>query len=122
MATNPYVNKVELADGTVVMDISSDTVTPGTLMAGATAHDRTGAAIVGTMSSQELIEINVTAAASTSVDIEDSRITADHVILNELQLVDIDLDYETSAGHLEIESSDGTSTIPAMHLILGIVA
>lgn len=50
MANNPYVNKVELADGTTLIDLSSDTITPGDLLAGVTAHDRSGAVIVGTLS------------------------------------------------------------------------
>lgn len=48
MANNPYVNKVELADGQTLIDISSDTVTPSSLMRGYTAHDASGASITGT--------------------------------------------------------------------------
>lgn len=44
---NTYVNKVQLADGTSLIDISSDTVTADKLMQGYTAHDRTGALITG---------------------------------------------------------------------------
>lgn len=44
---NAYVNKVNLADGTTLIDISSDTVTAYKLMQGYTAHDRTGAVITG---------------------------------------------------------------------------
>ena len=43
MAENPYVNKVETADGTVIMDISGDTATPNDVLNGATFHDRSGA-------------------------------------------------------------------------------
>lgn len=43
-----YNNKIVLGDGTVVMDISSDTVTPDKLAKDVTAHDRSGAPIVGT--------------------------------------------------------------------------
>ncbi len=48
MAQNPYVNKVQKADGTVLMDISSDTVTADKLLYGETAHDASGALITGT--------------------------------------------------------------------------
>jgi len=48
MANNPYVNKVQLADGTSLIDISSDTVTADKLMQGYTAHDKSGALITGT--------------------------------------------------------------------------
>lgn len=49
MASNPYVNKVT-ANGVVIVDLTADTVTPQTLYLGTTAHDASGAAIVGTMS------------------------------------------------------------------------
>lgn len=48
MASNPYVNKVQLADGTPIMDISSSTVSPQSLMEGYTAFDASGAPITGT--------------------------------------------------------------------------
>lgn len=49
MANNPYVNKVETADGSVIMDISSDTVTPNDVLNGVTFHDRSGAAQQGSV-------------------------------------------------------------------------
>lgn len=42
-------NKIVLK-GQTLIDLTSDTVTPDTLVVGATAHDKTGAPIVGTMS------------------------------------------------------------------------
>lgn len=51
MASNPYVNRVDYVAGGVthtLIDITSDTVTPSTLLQGYTAHDASGAAIVGT--------------------------------------------------------------------------
>lgn len=44
------INKVVLGDQTLI-DLTSDTVTPDTLAVGATAHDKTGARITGTMES-----------------------------------------------------------------------
>lgn len=41
-------NKVQLANGTVLIDLTADTVTPETLMQGVTAHDKSGNLIVGT--------------------------------------------------------------------------
>lgn len=49
MANNQYNSKVELSDGTVLMDLTSDTVTPGSMVMGTTAHDRSGAAITGSL-------------------------------------------------------------------------
>lgn len=44
------INKVVFGSKTLI-DLTGDTVTPDTLAVGATAHDKTGAPIVGTMSS-----------------------------------------------------------------------
>lgn len=44
------INKV-IANNKVLIDLTGDSVTPETLAEGATAHDKTGALIVGTMKS-----------------------------------------------------------------------
>lgn len=49
MASNPYVNRVDLADGTVLVNLTQDTVTAGSMVSGRTAHDATGARITGTL-------------------------------------------------------------------------
>lgn len=43
-----YVNKTALRDGTVLIDLTSDTVSAATLSSGITAHDASGATITGT--------------------------------------------------------------------------
>lgn len=43
------VSKVELTNGDVLIDLTEDTVTPETLAEGVTAHDKSGAAITGTI-------------------------------------------------------------------------
>lgn len=40
-------NKVQLSDGTVLIDLTSDTVAPDKLLDGITAHDRSGSPVVG---------------------------------------------------------------------------
>ena len=45
-------NKIQLADGTVLLDLTSDTVDAAHLAAGYTAHNKSGAAITGTASWQ----------------------------------------------------------------------
>ncbi len=40
-------NKVQLRDGTVLLDLTGDTVTPETLLSGVTAHNAAGEPIVG---------------------------------------------------------------------------
>ena len=59
-------NKVQLANGTVLIDLTGDTVTPETLIKGATAHDKTGKLIVGTAEKGEKViaKQNITVAAS----------------------------------------------------------
>lgn len=48
MADNPYVNKVVAGNDTII-DLTSDTVAADNLVTGFTAHDRSGAPIVGTI-------------------------------------------------------------------------
>lgn len=51
MASNPYVNKVDLADGTTLIDLTSDTVAADKMLYGITAHSKSGAAITGNIQS-----------------------------------------------------------------------
>lgn len=48
MANNEYNNKVVLADGTVLIDLTADTVDAAHLLSGYTAHGASGAPITGT--------------------------------------------------------------------------
>lgn len=49
MANNQYVNKVVNGEsGDVLIDLTADTITASSLMQGYTAHDKSGAPIVGT--------------------------------------------------------------------------
>lgn len=45
---NEYVSKVALSDGTILIDLTSDTVDASHLLSGYTAHGADGAAITGT--------------------------------------------------------------------------
>ena len=42
-------NKVQLSDGTVLLDVSGDSVTPDKMVAGATAHNAAGERVTGTI-------------------------------------------------------------------------
>ena len=53
-------NKVQLSDGTVLLDLTGDTVTPETLLSGVTAHDAAGNPIVGTVVGIKLTGIAIT--------------------------------------------------------------
>lgn len=48
MATNPYVNKVQLADGTSLIDISDTTATADKILQGYTAYGADGQKLTGT--------------------------------------------------------------------------
>lgn len=58
MANNPYINKVVYGSNTLI-DLTSDSVTSNCLLAGYTAHDKSGALIQG------LVDV------ATSQDIQD---------------------------------------------------
>lgn len=64
------INKVTMKDpnggGKVLIDLTSDTVTPEELLTGITAHDKTGKAIVGTRSENML---TMTAVPLNTVDL-----------------------------------------------------
>lgn len=55
------VNKVDLANGENLIDLTSDTVTPETLVSGTTAHNRAGEKIVGVFTP------NVNAGTATDI-------------------------------------------------------
>lgn len=50
MANNPYVNKVQTADGTVLMDVTDTTAEAGDVRSGEVFYTASGARSVGTMS------------------------------------------------------------------------
>lgn len=49
MATNPYVNKVQTADGTTIMDITGTTAEPSDVLEGEVFYTRSGQQAVGTL-------------------------------------------------------------------------
>lgn len=72
MAENTYINKVIYGDS-VLVDLTADTITPETLMEGVTAHDASGAPIVGTASgggSSILFSTGTIAVGSTSCSVD----------------------------------------------------
>ncbi len=58
-------NKIELSDGTVLIDLTEDTVTASALSSGYTAHDSSGQIITGTNSN----DANTQDATATAADI-----------------------------------------------------
>jgi len=60
---NEYVSKIVLSNGTTLIDLTSDTITPADLAKDVTAHDKSGAIITGT-STKDVDSTDATAAAS----------------------------------------------------------
>ena len=58
MANNQYVNKVIFGNDTLI-DLSSDTIEASALISGLTAHDKSGAAIIGTMPTRNGLDFNL---------------------------------------------------------------
>ena len=65
-------NKVQLADGTTLIDLTEDTVTAGDLVLGATAHDRSGEIITGTFDPSIYIENSEKGTANGVAELDSS--------------------------------------------------
>lgn len=61
-------NKVVLANGTTLIDLTADTVDAGSLLSGATAHDKSGAAITGTLTVNSYYVLSSAPSSSLGVD------------------------------------------------------
>jgi len=86
MANNPYNNKVQLSDGTVLLDLTGDTITADDMLAGVTAHDRSGAQITGVINLADAatnapLPDNISAIVGSS----DKYAREDHVHLDQQQ-------------------------------------
>lgn len=97
MAENPYVNKVELADGTLLIDISSDTVTAGKMLSGTVAHDKSGAEITGTIANGAIT--NNTSGGTSSGTV------------NRGSQIKIGAGYYPSDSYYTAQANSGTKTI-----------
>lgn len=72
MASNPYVNKVQLADGTSIIDISDSTATADKILSGYTAYGADGQKLTGTASSggaTNFVEGSFTGTSSGAMDV-----------------------------------------------------
>lgn len=113
MASNPYVNQVGLADGTVLIDLTSDTAVATDVKSGKYFHLATGERVQGT----NTYDSNTTDANATAAEILSGR-TA-YVNKNKIT------GEMTNNGAVSgtISTKAGTYTIPAgFHSGLGSVA
>ena len=60
-------SKIQLADGTILLDISQDTVAAGNMLSGTTAHDSSGAAVTGTIPTQAATQVMPSRSAQQAV-------------------------------------------------------
>ena len=58
MANNPYINKVNYGDQTLI-DLTADTVEASKMLSGYTAHSASGATITGTIQSKTSSDISI---------------------------------------------------------------
>ena len=64
MANNPHVNKVVYGT-TVLVDLTADTVTAGSMLSGVVAHDASGASVTGSISSKAAATYNTSSSNQT---------------------------------------------------------
>ncbi len=72
------VNKVDI-NGATVLDLTGDSVTPETLLQGATAHDASGAAIEGAVAVAPASSTTPKAPGTASAGSENAYARGDHV-------------------------------------------
>lgn len=72
-------NKVQLSDGTVLLDLTGDTVTPQTLLSGATAHNAAGEKISGSVVTAPASTTTPKAPGTAYAGSEDAYARGDHV-------------------------------------------
>lgn len=119
MAQNEYVNKVQKADGSVIMDISDSTVAPGNMLRGVKAYDASGEPITGdignaTQSSDGLMSaadktkldgIAAGAEANVQANWTEANATSDAYIQNKPTLGD------AAAKGVDTSVSDGSASV-----------
>ena len=76
-------NKVQLSDGTVLLDLTGDTVTPENLLSGATAHNAAGERITGVIKAELPKSCLVTLSASGWDASNQQTVTVNGIIADE---------------------------------------
>lgn len=72
-------NKVQLSDGTVLLDLTGDTVTPQTLLSGVTAHNAAGERIAGAVVTAPASTTTPKALGTANAGSENAYARGDHV-------------------------------------------
>ena len=85
----PAINKVIFGDNTLI-DLTEDTVEPGALLSGFTAHDRSGNTITGTLPTYEnMTQQEATAGTSTDGKLISPKVLHDTIAQADYTLVQI---------------------------------
>lgn len=112
------VNKVQLANGETLVDMSDATATAATVLAGYTAYGADGNLIVGTAASTKRTELNITLTASGWVD-NQQTVSASDVTAASSVFVSGDDGSEPEYGTCEVWCSgqaDGSLTFSCTYL------
>ena len=120
-----YNNKIVLSDGTVLMDLTRDTITPADLAEGVTAHDHTGAPITGTSTKDSdtsdadatpadlLVNKTAYVAGAKITGTMPNRGAASGTIATKSGAYTIQNGYHDGSGTVAIDSTEQAKIIPA---------
>lgn len=122
MANNQYVNKVVYGNQ-VIIDLTADSITPADLQSGVTAHDASGASIVGTSTKDsdtsnddalvgEILSGKKAHARRTQLTgTMPNRGAIDEDITTKSQVVTVSQGYHDGSGHVQIDATEQAKII-----------
>lgn len=122
MANNQYVNKVVFGNQTLI-DLTADSITPADLQSGVTAHDASGASIVGTSTKDsdtsnddalvgEILSGKKAHARGTQLTgTMPNRGAIDEDITTKSQVVTVSQGYHDGSGHVQIDATEQAKII-----------
>lgn len=123
MAANQYINKV-IVDAETKLDLTADTVTPASLKKGTTAHDKSGAPIVGT-NENDVNSQDATAAVAEILETKTAYVRGQKLtgtmpnkgsvkgkISTASEKFSIAMGFHDGSGSVEIDSAEKEKLIP----------
>jgi len=110
MAQNPYVNKVQTADGSVIMDISSDTATPSDVLNGVTFHDRSGTPQTGSLITHNVYDGLDSTSTSDALSANQGKVLNDKITTRQITGGITGVTIYKSGNVVDIQIRTGTLT------------